>query len=69
MKWEPKDVIACIIVAGCIAMICLGLDGTIKWTYDARGDVRVCLTQFGIIDSKVSLTVDTTNNTIVVATV
>lgn len=32
MKWEPKDVIACIIVAGCIAMIVLGLDGTIKWT-------------------------------------
>lgn len=32
MKWEPKDVIACIIIAGCIAMICLGIDGTVKWT-------------------------------------
>ena len=32
MKWQPKDVIACIIITGCIAMICLGLDGTIKWT-------------------------------------
>ena len=31
MKWQPKDVIACIIVAGCIAMICLGLDSIIKW--------------------------------------
>ncbi|GAI27097.1 unnamed protein product, partial [marine sediment metagenome] len=30
MKWEPKDVIACIIVAGCIAMICLGINSTIK---------------------------------------
>ena len=32
MKWESKDVIACIIVAGCIAMICMGINGTIKWT-------------------------------------
>jgi len=32
MKWQPKDVIACIIILGCIAMICLGLDGTIKYT-------------------------------------
>lgn len=32
MKWQPKDVIACIIVTGCITMIILGLDGTIKWT-------------------------------------
>ena len=32
MKWEPKDVIACIIIVGCIVMICLGIDGTIKYT-------------------------------------
>ena len=32
MKWEPKDVIACIIITGCIAMICMGIDGTLKWT-------------------------------------
>lgn len=32
MKWEPKDVIACIIVAGCIVMICIGINSTIKWT-------------------------------------
>lgn len=32
MKWEPKDVIACIIILGCIAMISLGIDGTVKYT-------------------------------------
>lgn len=32
MKWQPKDVIACIIVAGCIAMICMGINSAIKWT-------------------------------------
>ena len=32
MKWQPKDVIACIIILGCIAMICLGIDGSIKYT-------------------------------------
>lgn len=32
MKWQPKDVIACIIVAGCIVMICLGINSTVKWT-------------------------------------
>lgn len=32
MKWEPKDVIACMIVIGCIAMICLGIDGVVKYT-------------------------------------
>lgn len=32
MKWQPKDVIACIIIAGCIAMIVVGINGTIKWT-------------------------------------
>jgi len=32
MKWEPKDIIACIIIVGCTVMICLGIDGTVKWT-------------------------------------
>jgi len=31
-NWKPSDVIACIIITGCIAMICLGLNGTIKFT-------------------------------------
>ncbi|KKM82111.1 hypothetical protein LCGC14_1322900 [marine sediment metagenome] len=31
-KWEPKDVIAGLIIVGCMVMIILGLDGTIKWT-------------------------------------
>ena len=31
-KWEPKDVIACIIILGCIAMLCLGINGTVKYT-------------------------------------
>jgi len=36
---------------------------------DARGDVRVCLKQFGITDSKVKLTVDSTNTAILIETV
>ena len=32
MKWQPKDVIAAIIVVGCIVMICIGIDGTVKYT-------------------------------------
>ena len=32
MKWEPKDVIACLIIVGCIIMIILGIDGIVKWT-------------------------------------
>jgi len=32
MKWKPADVIAMIIILGCIVMICLGIDGTIKYT-------------------------------------
>ena len=32
MKWAPKDVLAVIIVTGCITMICLGIDGNIKFT-------------------------------------
>lgn len=32
MKWKPQDVIACIIIIGCITMICLGINGTIKYT-------------------------------------
>ncbi len=31
-KWEPKDVIACLIIVGCIVMIILGLDGVLKYT-------------------------------------
>jgi len=36
---------------------------------DARGDVRVCLRQYGIKDDKVRVTVDTDNNTINIETV
>ncbi|MBA7532494.1 hypothetical protein ES705_24720 [subsurface metagenome] len=32
MIWKPQDVIACIIVIGSITMICLGINGTIKYT-------------------------------------
>ena len=32
MQWKPQDVIACMIITGCIVMICLGDDGTIKYT-------------------------------------
>ncbi len=32
MKWAPKDVIAGLIIVGCMVMIIMGLDGTIKWT-------------------------------------
>ena len=46
------------------------VSGTLKCaSKDARGDVRVCLKQFGITDSKVKVTVDDTNNTIVIETV
>ncbi len=31
MKWAPKDVIACIIVIGCIVMKCLGQDSYYSW--------------------------------------
>jgi hypothetical protein len=45
------------------------VNGTLKCaSKDARGDVRICLKQFGISDSKVKVTVDTTNNTINVET-
>ncbi len=30
--WKPQDVIACLIIVGCIVMICIGIDGTVKWT-------------------------------------
>ncbi len=30
--WKPQDVIAVIIVTGCMVMICIGIDGTVKWT-------------------------------------
>jgi len=46
------------------------INGTLKCaSKDARGDVRVCLRQFNITDSKVKVTVDTANNTINVETV
>ncbi|MBA7479978.1 hypothetical protein ES707_15422 [subsurface metagenome] len=32
MKWQPKDVIACIIVLGCIALKCLGHDDVVSWS-------------------------------------
>ncbi len=46
------------------------INGTLKCvSFDARGAIRICLHQFGIKDSKVKVTVDTTNNTIIVETV
>ena len=46
------------------------INGTYKGAKaDARGDIRVGLIQFGITDSKVKVTVDTTINTINVETV
>ncbi|MBA7567768.1 hypothetical protein ES708_09485 [subsurface metagenome] len=30
MKWQPKDVIACIIILGCIALKCLGHDDVVS---------------------------------------
>ena len=32
MKWQPKDVIAVIIVLGSIAMILVSIDGIVKFT-------------------------------------
>ena len=32
MKWTPKDVIALVIITGCIVMIVLGIDGIVKYT-------------------------------------
>ena len=29
--WGPQDVIACLIIVGCMVMIIMGLDGTLKW--------------------------------------
>ena len=31
-KWGPQDVIACIIITGCIVMIIIGIDSMVKWT-------------------------------------
>lgn len=46
------------------------INGTLKCaSSDARGDVRLCLRQHGIKDSKVKVTVDTNNNTIIIETV
>ena len=30
--WKPPDVIACLIIVGCIVMIIMGIDGAIKYT-------------------------------------
>lgn len=32
MKWKPQDVIALIVVTGCLTLIGLGYDGPIKYT-------------------------------------
>ena len=32
MKWEPKDVIAVIIVIGCFVLLIIGMNGNIKFT-------------------------------------
>lgn len=32
MKWVPKDVIACIIVVGCLALLIMGRDTIVTWT-------------------------------------
>ena len=32
MKWEPKDVIACLILVGCFALLFAGKDSVITWT-------------------------------------
>ncbi|MBA7530858.1 hypothetical protein ES705_23069 [subsurface metagenome] len=31
MIWKPQDVIACIVIIGGITMICLGIDGNVKY--------------------------------------
>jgi len=31
MKWQPKDVIACIIICGAIAMLIMGINHTVAW--------------------------------------
>ena len=32
MKWQPKDVIACIIIVCCFVLLCLGKDSVITLT-------------------------------------
>ncbi len=32
MKWEPKDVIACIIIVCCFVLLAMGRDSVITWT-------------------------------------
>ncbi len=32
MKWQPKDVIACIIIVNCFILLLLGQDSVITWT-------------------------------------
>jgi len=31
MKWQPKDVIAVIIIVACFVLKALGMDGTLSW--------------------------------------
>ena len=46
------------------------INGTLKcMSKDARGTIRIGLKQFGIRDSKIKITADTTNNTINIETV
>jgi len=32
MKWQPKDVIAVIIIVGCFTLLIMGRDSYISWT-------------------------------------
>uniref|UniRef100_A0A6M3XVV5 Uncharacterized protein n=1 Tax=viral metagenome TaxID=1070528 RepID=A0A6M3XVV5_9ZZZZ len=32
MKWQPKDVIACIIIVACFVLLILGKDSVVTWT-------------------------------------
>ncbi|MBA7677680.1 hypothetical protein ES703_85940 [subsurface metagenome] len=32
MKWQPKDVIACIIIICCFILLIMGRDSVITWT-------------------------------------
>lgn len=31
-KWQPKDVIAVIIIIACFTLLCLGRDSVVTWT-------------------------------------
>ena len=32
MKWQPKDVIACIVIVGCFTLLTMGKDSVVSWT-------------------------------------